>query len=60
MCAQNEGADTQVRPYGQKRAVCVGHEKVNWPEGPREAGLGRDLGTPCLPPTGGKVARRAG
>ena len=24
--------------------ICVGREKVNWPEGPREAGLGRDLG----------------
>ena len=26
--------------------VCVGREKVNWPKGPREAGLGRDLGAP--------------
>ena len=24
--------------------ICVGREKVNWPKGPREAGLGRDLG----------------
>ena len=23
-----------------------GREKVNWPEGPREAGLGRDPGAP--------------
>ena len=22
--------------------ICVGREKVNWPKGPREAGLGRD------------------
>ena len=54
MCAQNEGADTQVRPYGQKRAACVGREKVNWPEGPREAGLGRDPGAPFAFPFRGR------
>ena len=26
--------------------ICVGREKVNWPKGPREAGLGRDFGAP--------------
>ena len=26
--------------------ICVGREKVNWPKGPREAGLGRDPGAP--------------
>ena len=26
--------------------VPVGREKVNWTEGPREAGLGHDLGAP--------------
>ena len=33
------------RPY--RNTHRVGREKVNWPEGPREAGLGRDLGARC-------------
>ena len=36
-----------VRPYEKKQTACVAREKVNWPEGPREAGLGRDLGARC-------------
>ena len=45
-----------MRPYEKKQTACVAREKVNWPEGPREAGLGRDLGARC-PAEGTREAR---
>ena len=49
-------ADEDIGPYEDGRTICVGHEKVNWPEGPREAGLGRDPGAP--EPGACRVVRR--
>ena len=40
-------AGAHCAPLREKQTACVAREKVNWPEGPREAGLGRDLGARC-------------
>ena len=44
------GPKGRMRGRARQRTPCVGREKVNWPEGPREAGLGRDPARPATPP----------